>query len=303
MPRPSKANSSASPARRQTTPWGQERRQEFIDFRLQWDGRINRSDLIERFGISVPQASADIAAYSELAPANLAYDRSERVYAATPAFSPAFPTTNSERYLNDLLAMSSGDSLSETSYVGWAPPIALANAPARAVPSDVLVAFVRAMRNGHTLNVLYQSMARPEPVWRELTPHGIGHDGFRWHVRAFCHTRQAFRDFVFARVLEVKSGEISDIRAENDEAWFSTVRLILGPSAGLSESRRRVVELDYAMANGELVMETRAAMLYYVLQRLGLSRDGELRPEAQQITLKNAQEVQTIIWRLTKSYD
>ena len=26
-----------------SAPWGQERRLEFIDFRLQWEGRVNRS--------------------------------------------------------------------------------------------------------------------------------------------------------------------------------------------------------------------------------------------------------------------
>ena len=37
---------------RQGLRWGVERRLEFIDFRLFWDGRINRGDLTEQFGIS-----------------------------------------------------------------------------------------------------------------------------------------------------------------------------------------------------------------------------------------------------------
>ncbi|MES2390903.1 MAG: hypothetical protein V4555_04635, partial [Acidobacteriota bacterium] len=41
--------------------WGQERRLEFIEFRLQWEGRVNRSDLVNYFSISVPQASLDFA--------------------------------------------------------------------------------------------------------------------------------------------------------------------------------------------------------------------------------------------------
>ena len=78
---------TASERRRGSGPWGPERRLEFIDFRLQWDGRLNRSDLMEHFGISVPQASADIAAYAELAPDNLVYDRSARVYVASSGFA------------------------------------------------------------------------------------------------------------------------------------------------------------------------------------------------------------------------
>jgi hypothetical protein len=88
-----------------------------------------------------------------------------------------------------------------------------------------------------------------------------------------------------------------------DHAWFTTVKLVLVPDPGLSPSRRRVVELDYAMTEGQAVLETRQAMLYYVLQRLGLSRDGELRPEARQIRLKNDAEVKAILEGLAKSYD
>ena len=58
--------------------WGVHRRLEFIDFRLFWDGRLNRSDMAETFGISAQQASADIAQYERIAPQNLVYDRAER---------------------------------------------------------------------------------------------------------------------------------------------------------------------------------------------------------------------------------
>ena len=46
-----------------TGHWGQERRLEFIDFRLLWEGRLNRADLTTFFRISVPQASLDLAKY------------------------------------------------------------------------------------------------------------------------------------------------------------------------------------------------------------------------------------------------
>lgn len=298
-----KLRSSEAQTKRSAGPWGQERRLEFIDFRLQWEGRLNRSDLVEHFGISVPQASADIASYSELAPANLVYDRSARVYVATQDFSPVFASSSAQHYLNDLLALSTGVLPMDSSYLGWLPPTAVAESPTRAVPAAVLMTVVRAIRTQQSLEVLYQSMSRPEPVWRRITPHGVGHDGFRWHVRAFCHTRSAFRDFVFARMVEVTAGGTSTVRAEDDAAWFSFAKLVLVPNPQLSPSRRRVVELDYAMKNGEAELETRQAMLFYVLQRLGLSRDGELRPEAQHIQLKNAVEIRAIVEGLAKSYD
>ena len=56
--------------------WGVERRLEFAEFRIVWDGRLNRNDITEFFGISTPQAAADISRYQELAPNNITYDKS-----------------------------------------------------------------------------------------------------------------------------------------------------------------------------------------------------------------------------------
>jgi hypothetical protein len=70
--------------------WGVRRRLEFIDFRLFWDGRFNRSDLAATFGISAQQASADIGHYEKIAAANLRYDRAEKAYIRTDDFAPAF---------------------------------------------------------------------------------------------------------------------------------------------------------------------------------------------------------------------
>ena len=48
-----------------TLKWGVERRLEFIEFRLFWEGGVNRSDIIDTFDVSVPQASKDLTLYQE----------------------------------------------------------------------------------------------------------------------------------------------------------------------------------------------------------------------------------------------
>ncbi len=60
--------------------WGVERRLEFIEFRLFWEGSINRADLVEVFGVSVPQASKDLTLYQERAPGNMEYDTRAKRY-------------------------------------------------------------------------------------------------------------------------------------------------------------------------------------------------------------------------------
>ena len=275
--------------------WSQERRLEFIDYRLRWEGRLNRSDLIELFGISVPQASLDIARYTELAPANIQYDRSARVYLAGEHFEPVYPTGNPQRFLGDVLALAAGLSSPESSFLGWTPPVGLMPVPSRVIPVGSLVSLLRAMRARHTVRVTYQSMTRAEPVERVLSPHAFGHDGFRWHVRAFCHTRNEFRDFLIARMLAVAPGVASEVDPGRDARWHSMVQLILVPNPQLSASRSRVVELDYGMEQGQVVLECRQALLFYLLKHLGFDTQEALPVEARQIVLKNEAEVRACL--------
>jgi hypothetical protein len=70
--------------------WGLEQRLEFVDFRLYWEGGINRSDITDRFGVSTPQASKDLTLYATKAPGNLSYDKSAKKYVAADTFKPVF---------------------------------------------------------------------------------------------------------------------------------------------------------------------------------------------------------------------
>jgi hypothetical protein len=284
---PTGSSSSRAPGR-----WSQDRRLEFIDFRLQWDGRLNRSDLTDFFGISVPQASLDIAKYTELASTNLSYDRSSRVYIASVDFKPLYPSSDSGRYLNDLLSQASGLGSGQSSFVTWAPPVATVPHPGRTIRIDVLVALLRAIRERHAIRVLYQSMTRPQPTLRTISPHALAHDGFRWHARAYCHTRSQFLDFVVARMLEIDGFEPAAASPDDDLKWHTIVPLVLIPHPELSKSHRLAIELDFGMKDGQVQFYCRQAFLFYALRHLRLDLEDAAKPEAQQIALKNRAEVE-----------
>ena len=273
--------------------WGQDRRLEFIDWRLRWDGRINRSDLTAFFGISIPQASLDIAKYLEVAPTNAIYDRSARMYFAASPFKPVFATNTSERYLNELMMRAASVLPQELSFLGWTPPFDLAPNPGRAVPAEILAPLLLAVRAGKQVVATYQSMSATEPTKRALSPHAVANDGFRWHVRAYCHLREDFRDFIIPRILSVESTDEPGMDAASDDAWHRKVTLVLGPNPKLSPAARKVIELDYAMTRGQAALECRQALLFYTLKRLGLLEGQEAPPEVQQIALLNKNELTT----------
>lgn len=243
------------------------------------------------FGISVPQASLDIARYLELAPANLVYDRSARVYVATSEFVPLFAANSSSKFLNELLAIESGLLEPGASFLGWRPSTALVPSPGRTLSSELLAGLLRAIRDKTSVRALYQSMSKPEPGLRVLTPHAFAHDGYRWHLRAYCHQRQQFLDFVVARILEVETAQELGPAAEEDISWQQTVEVVIAPHPKLSESSKRAIALDYGMEAGEVRIVCRRALLFYFLKHLGLDSETEGEPPKQQIVMSNRTEV------------
>lgn len=280
---------------RVTTRWGAEKRLEFIDFRLRWDGRLNRSDLSDFFGVSTPQASLDISRYVEMAPQNVSYDRSERTYLATLDFQPLFPSSHPQKYLSDLLAQAYGILHHGMTFLGWCPPVAVAPTPARTLSVDTLIALVGAMRRGRALEMTYQSMTSATPKRRLISPCAFGHDGHRWHVRAYCHRENGYRDFVIARILSLGGEQSSPIVPPADLDWETTITLVLAPNPGLSEAHQRVIELDYGMENGELRFQCRRALLLYVVRNLGLDDADGKKPQVQQVVLRNRFEIEAFL--------
>lgn len=60
--------------------WFADRRQEFIAATLKQFGQIRRADIIRVFGVSVPQASKDIADFLAADPPHVRYDVSAKAY-------------------------------------------------------------------------------------------------------------------------------------------------------------------------------------------------------------------------------
>ncbi|MEO5365749.1 MAG: WYL domain-containing protein [Magnetococcus sp. WYHC-3] len=276
--------------------WGVERRMEFIEFRLFWEGRINRRDLIDQFGVSMPQASADFNQYQDKAPGNLVYDTRAKHYLPSERFSLRFLNPDSDRYLANLLSLSSGILSEEESWLAFVPTYDVVPQPRRGIDPERLRRVVAAIRNKVALQIFYQSMSAPEPQWRWITPHALAFDGYRWHVRAFCHRSETFKDFVMARILGLRGTREHDLDPTLDREWHMMVNVRIGTHPALSENQRKAIELDYGMENGELAVTVRRGFLFYFLRRMGLDIDpGVRQPRHQQIILLNPDEVHAAV--------
>ncbi len=282
--------------------WGTEQRLEFIEFRLFWDGWVNRSDITERFGVSTPQASADLTQYRELAPENIRYDASGKRYLLTESFRPRLLKPNAERYLAQLRALSEDVIAPLDTWIGELPEVGVAPIPARRVEPETLRTFLEAIRGHRSVSIEYQSLndARPDPIWREITPHAFGSDGLRWHLRAYCHIEHVFKDFIISRCLQIgKMGE-PGVDAAKDVDWFTFFNVILVPNPKLSSAQQKTIERDYGMTFGRCDLRVRRALLYYLDKRLRLDvAEKQDRPKETPIVVANRIEYDAILKQIS----
>ena len=144
-------------------------RLEFIEWRLFWEGRLNRSDLEDQFGISTPQASVDLRHYRELADTNIEYDATQKRFVASKDMKPRFLLVSTNRLLLQLRAWVSGVLRREDLWFSQIPAVGVAPEIGRDVRAEVLRRILDAIRTTtgslSALPVAYQlTLARHRPA-------------------------------------------------------------------------------------------------------------------------------------------
>lgn len=278
-----------SKTRQQTTRnlvWSALQRLQFIEFRLLWEGHVNRSDLIEAFGISVPQSTLDFREYMDRAPGNMDYDKRLRHYFPSKTFKPVFISDSAEGYLSQLTALNiSGREQMHPGLIGATPPFYILPSPERRVDQATLQQLLRAIRENLALEIHYQSLSTATPSWRWITPHALASEGLRWHIRAYCHTKNDFRDFVLGRIMDVRGEQSSSTSAIADREWNELIKVIITPNPALTVDQKKIIERDYSMERGRSEIVIRRALLFYLKRRLGVEDGAQKTPAAQQVII------------------
>ncbi|MGE3874548.1 MAG: WYL domain-containing protein [Parvibaculaceae bacterium] len=294
--------SSPAEARAGGLRWSVERRLAFIEERLYWLGHVNRTDLVRRFGVSMSQASGDIARYLALEPQGVSYDKRGKRYAADDAFLPMLAKPDARRFLGEMRLVDQGILTVEDTLLGELPPFDATPVPERAIDPAVLRVVLNAIREKCSVDALYQSMTRPAPSRRVIEPHALAHDGFRWHARAFDRKTHAFRDFVLGRISKPKLADPALSQAHQDEDWENFVPLLIAPHPKLTPAQAQAIAIDYRIKGRSLTLKVRRALLFYALKRLGLDvREDARPPHEQHITLLNRADIEKILARMSES--
>ncbi|MDT4830174.1 WYL domain protein [compost metagenome] len=259
-----------------------------------WEGRLTTNHLMQSFGISRQQASKDINTYiSAHAPRNLEYDKHLKGYVPSKHFKPLFIDDSASAYLH--LLNQNHDRAPHVEGLALAyTHTEVLRVPDRSVRPEVLRPLLKACREGLRLECDYVSFNTPHVETRLIAPHTLVYTGMRWHVRAYCEKNRAYRDFVLSRFRGVPE-LIEDVSAngrEEDVGWNTPVQVIIEPDTRLKPEQRAIIETDFGMRNGRLVIETQGALVQYVLQRYQIDPTKvHAKASAQQIIVANLDDI------------
>lgn len=272
------------PQRVESLSHAQRERLAYIDFRLYFFGEIGRPDLTSRFGVAPAGATRDLALYREIAPQNIEFDGSSKVYRIGKDFVSLFE--HAPQRVLSALALGFGDGVNVDSQ-----PLLPCESPAvlSSPRMDVLAPVCRAIHAKRPVTIRYHSMSSGESE-RVIVPFALVDTGLCWHVRAFDRKSGEFRDFVVTRIEaptlldeEPKANE----RPDNDIQWTRIVELDFVPHPRLS--RPEIIRMDYGMKDGAIRMRVRAAVAGYMLLRWSVdaSPDHSLKEEQYRLWLSD----------------
>ncbi|HBR93160.1 MAG TPA: hypothetical protein DEA90_03245, partial [Opitutae bacterium] len=242
--------------------WSEQQRLIFVERLLYWRGSINRKDLCEHFGISMPQATKDLVAYTSMNSGACSYDVRQKCYVASARMRTVFQQADFGEAMHDMASAMMKDEGEGEFILGMTRPQRTANL---AIFRKLSLA---AYRN-ESVEASYWSIRSGASVSRRMSPRAFGYDGLRWHVRAFCHNKEQFLDFVIGRFESVGKAEPSPFSDRVDSDWIENVDLQLRPNPDLDAGKQRALEMDYGMEDGQCILTVRKAMKLYTLRRLG----------------------------------
>ena len=272
------------PQRVESLSHAQRERLAYIDFRLYFMGEVGRPALASRFGVAPAGATRDLALYREIAPQNIEFDGSNKIYRIGKTFAPIFE--HAPQRVLSALSLGFGDGVN-----GESQPMVPCESPAvlSSPQMGVLAPICRAIHAKRPVAIRYHSVSSGESE-RVIVPFALVDTGLRWHVRAFDRKTGEFRDFVVTRIdaptlldEEPKANE----RPDNDIQWTRIVEVELVPHP--DQPRPEITSRDFNMANGVLEMKLRAAIAGYMLRRWSVdcSPDHRLRGPEYRLWLKD----------------
>ena len=251
----------------------------YILLKLQWEGRISRQDLMTEFQIASTQATKDFKALTANYPGAAKYDLSQRRYVNDEKLSDYLSGTRFDDYVQ-LNADRTGK-------------VTRLSATHHEMEPKTFQPVIQAIQDNKGLNFHYRSLSSPNKNrQRHVIPVRVIHSGFRWHFRAYEPVSHSYKDFRFSRVSDAITDEVNtDNDVPIDNKWETIIDIVIHPNPTLASEKQDIIALDFNMTGKEIIVQTNAACLIYVLRDYEITDFSERPSHHQLLAIKNNNEV------------
>lgn len=275
--------------------YDQLQRFKFIETLAQWEGELSTKHLCDYFGIQRQQASRDIKTYLlEIGPGNLIYDGSLKRYVVSDKFEAQLIDDKLSDYLVTLKQRHSVASSRELTRI---KPLYLGedvvheiNFGHQPISATLFRQVLNACVHAHCLNIDHRTIKSPTSELQTIAPHSIIFVDKHWFVRAYCFRDLTFKNFelrhIFGEPTYCNEQHVNTV--EMDDDWNTLVNINLIPDPRLSAVQKLIVEREYKMEFGSLLINIRVCLIPYLLKQLNIDVNvTHPDPTEQKIVIEN----------------
>lgn len=235
-------------------PWSQVQRLKFIERQLLWGRHLKTRMLTEAYGISRHQAGKDIKLYNILFPENIKpYLHKEKSHKPGALFKPGIITEDTCHVLE-----AGGFSSISGASIETLPIIN------RRVIDGVIAILLAAIEFGTDIETLYASASTPIGKKRTLRPLVLIYTANRLHVRAYCHEKCEYRDFVLSRMLTVPKFTDLNVELPNDTDFEETIDINVIANPALDNLAQALIEKEYQLDSRKSFAVKRCLSNYFL---------------------------------------
>ncbi|MDM8524306.1 WYL domain-containing protein [Desulfococcaceae bacterium HSG8] len=248
-------------------------RYEYIETQLCWGDGITAGELAKTFYISRQAAQKVIDDYRRLHPGQMEYNRYLKRHVATGSFEPVFIRDNPLFFLDYLRGQSLAgyyrleqdwSDLEVTDIDRLLKP---------SLKSEPIKTVLSALRRQKVVNIDYRKKDSEfdSITARAISPNHLVFADSRYHIRAYCHLRNYFLDFVLSRILYAEiSEDIEWVSSRDDNGWKESVSLYFKPNPELHESVQEAILRNYENADEPefRVIKCKKSLSFYIERKL-----------------------------------
>jgi len=250
----------------------------YIETRLFWEDGLTAGELAQNFDITRQTAQTVIDEYRETYPHQMKYDRRKKRHLATDNFEPHHIKSDSILFLDYLRGQQLRELYLEENGEWSDIQVKDVDRLLRPrLPREIIQAILGALRHQQTLLIEYHAVMPDDIQVRIISPNYLVFADNRYHLHAYCHTREKYLDFVLSRILSAVPSQEEWVSGEHSHEWKEQVTLRFQPNPKLPESVKETLLRGYpGNERGILEITCNKNEAFYLRRKL-LKEFGEKR--------------------------